>query len=651
MRFSPGGALLDAPPLVLSTGPNLPWGTCARAATTGLGTFLLAWRDGTGALTQVKLPASGPAAAAQVLDVGRPVGRLEAVAAGDRFFLTAGWDGGAGGRAQFTGYEVGPVSSQFPVLAADTWLGLDVTPCSEGLCMLARRAAAVDLELSAVTMPLDGGPLIFGTPVTTRTNDWELASTAPGDALLMVNAASGQIRARVSDAVFGPVSGELQLSVQPAGHQVPIVGLHEGVALVLWVEPTSNSRVVKARRFDRTGTPIDDMPFTVSAASGWPELVEVLEDREGWVVVIHGAGQASIVTVSAAGVVGPERRLPFAEVYHLGLARAGDDLLLSMKSFRGTQWDPVLFTLRPDGGESTVECQTTAPKEHYTDVEVTGTGERLVVWQDVDTMGGADGVVAGVRFDAAGRKLDAVGFRISSVGTALEPTLASDGDAGFFVVWRDWTHLYARHLVGTTPGPVVPLTAGDGREVHHRVITTASGALVVYTNQRDGGLFSRELSLGPAGLTVGPAESITETGFNAWPAAATGEGAVWFAFSRAVTTTNTMQGFVRRFGREAGGAACTASWQCGSSRCDAGLCEEKLVVITPGDDGGVGADAGESGDAGTSQRPRAGVLTVGWACSTGPGLVPLVVAAFLLRRRRISKLSAAVTRLGSPPVR
>lgn len=624
LRLSPSGQVLDMSPLDISD-VTLPWGACARATVDANGDSLVVWLEG-GNLLARRVPASGPVTAVGFLvDVGTAPSApmLEVTSLGPaHFHVVAGWPV-AGNMTRLTAYDIGNTSLwSAPLLPDGDWCGVDSATCGDNLCVLGRNGTT-SLTLTWASVPLDAGATIPGPVFPTSTNSWDLGANPDGSVLLAVSLAQNQVNAQlVSTAPAFPLLGPpAVLSVAPPGQLGPRAAAFTDDLLVAWIRPTSaTTSEVFIRRFDRFGMPMDAQPVRIGGALPHYDLVEVHPTATGWVVVLldSWSEQVAVQSVSPTGQVGPERQSNVTAA-DIGVAVEGERVLIAMKHYQGTTWDPYLTTLEPDGGETALRLQDTLSKEHGPDVAISGTGERLAVFQDVDPSATTDGIVAGVRVSSSGQPLDSAGFRISPPGgpEALNPEVVGDGDAGFFVVWQSYKLLYAQHVVGTAAGAPLAfaeMTAQGAPLTQHQLIATPRGALVVYANQVDGGVSAQELSVGPLGLAAGPPVALSTGSFNAWPTLALSTETGWATFSLAEPTESTMLGRVRPFAREGLGGACVAHWQCLSFACASGICAAAVVA-----DGGTGGGAAGGGAGGTGGGSGGGAAGGSGGSSTGGG--------------------------------
>ncbi|MFT3713649.1 MAG: hypothetical protein QM817_38820 [Archangium sp.] len=646
-RFDTGGNWVDAAPIEIS--PSVPWATCARVSIDSSGSrAMILWRDTTtDELLTANLSMTGTPSAPVSLGTDISSGPPLLVATGDD-----AWFGAAEWNAMPTGTSIAGfmLSTSSPavnlsMLPNDAWLQLEATKCDRGVCFAAvRDATTTTLDFGIV--PLDGGAPLIATSQTVSNADLALGATLDGTHLALAASDYSGTEVVIGRTDFVQATPMLRLTRSRPAQSEPDVAVLGDVALVTWIDTdeTTGDNVVLGKRYDSNGMPLDAVPQKLIVPAGEQlSEVEVMTGNGEWVVGASSWGYESswLVHVSSAGVAGTQTKLN-ARGMHGGFVLAGTDVLLTLKQYQTMWWDPVLVTIDATGMETTTRLQDNAPKEHFTDVAITGSGERLAVWQDVDPLAGVDAIVAGKRMSSSGALLDADAIRFTPPGTAeaLEPQIVGDGVTGYFLVFHSYRQAWAMHLEGTTSSAPIALLDAPlqyDAPAHLNLVQSGKHALVSFSNPSDGGVMVRELAFESGNLSATPREPLSSDGFQAWPALAVGRTAVFATWARADFSRNAMQVFVRTWQREADGASCTAGWQCLSGQCS-GTCvaPPDAGTVTMGPDGGTVQPMSDGGTSGSEQpgNTERRQLSLGFSCATVDGLSMWMISVALFAWRR-----------------
>lgn len=207
--------------------------------------------------------------------------------------------------------------------------------------------------------------------------------------------------------------------------------------LVVWVDSSSNTRIVGAR-VDAAGTVLDGSSIPLTAASGNPSAPSVASGGSNWLVAWEGARSGTDkdiygTRVSAAGTV--------LDPAGILLRVAESDQVKPAVAYDGTNWlvgwgEPSgisVARVAGDGGvlDSNAIAVTTNDSLGIGRMAIShAAGNWLVVWG-----GGSDDIRA-ARVSSAGALLDASPIALTNFQQNYpgEPAIATDG-TNFLVVW------------------------------------------------------------------------------------------------------------------------------------------------------------------------------------------------------------------------
>ncbi len=334
-----------------------------------------------------------------------------------------------------------------------------------------------------------------------------------------------------------PYSLQTQVNVTVAGYQggPAVAAVHGGGWVVVWVDQGGEDAVIRARRFDRVGSPTGgELTLATLASAGDPAVARLDDGRfvtvwrnssppavrgsnpgiEGRFLSAAGQPTGSIFTVHAdPSPLGA----PDVEATTGGFVAAwSDDAGIWVRRF-GSNGQPVAPAQQADTLEGDQRNARLARLERDR-----GT---VLVWQSSLSAGG-DTSERSVQW----RRLDQSGSFVGAeqqanrftVGDQLTPDVAATPDGGFAIVWRSVSSPGA-----TSGAPEVGEPSGDGIDLRFfgaAGVPRDNGATI----STDGGLVTREpaLARGPDGellaTWVGANDEVRARRSAPWPMALLG---------------------------------------------------------------------------------------------------------------------------------
>lgn len=360
-------------------------------------------------------------------------------------------------------------------------------------------------------------------------------------------------------------------AVQPAAREQvhPFLASGGGNVLAVWSDGRGNSvggsygetsRDIYAMRFDAQGTPLETVPFVVTAARASQQLPRAAWNGTSWLVVFEtttegGTGYydtgLAAVRVSATGTVLDAEPIaiwgmkPISGTW--GVASDGSGWVVAGQ---GSQTGADLVAVRIAGNGTVPDpgARILVPETYYLRGQTRvayAAGVYLLAYEE--SMTGSDPTQA-IRFDAALNPLDAAPFGLAPAPLA---GLASNG-SGFYAVWTaqqpDFTNAVMGSRIGTNgqklDGSGVKLSGTNPPDPYGSTSVVWDGSQWKATWESGGVLrVARVASSGavldPGGVAVsGPRSGVTASAGNgsvqvAWTASASSEDDTWTAWVNA----------------------------------------------------------------------------------------------------------------------
>ena len=397
----------------------------------------------------------------------------------------------------------------------------------------ARRLSIEALE-DRLALTIGGTPLgtEFGVNTTTDDDQFfvDVAVNSTGRSVVVWDSVGQDgdghgIFARVYDSQGVAATGEIPVNNDTDGdQQFPSVGIDaNGHFVVTWEGEDNGSSSIFARRFNASGSPLDDA-FTVNTTN--------VNDHFSPAVAVDTAGNFTVVWDS--------------------FGSEGDDIFGRRFNASGTPLsDP--FPVNTDDTGS----------QFFPAISVNGSGAVTVVWESQVQDGDGSGIF-GRQYDAGGSPLGDQ-FPVNSIvtGDQVLPDVATDASGAFAVVWQGpgtgGFDVFARRFGDdATPlaSEIVVNSTTSSQQIEPRISADESGSFVVawHAPQSDGdgtGILAKRFAAD--GAAIGDEFQVnTETANDqSFPVVATTASGSFLAAWESVGQDGNLTGvFAQRFGSQ-----------------------------------------------------------------------------------------------------